>query len=113
MKIPNFEANIQPPTHILTQEHCNVATPNTAVGIFSGPDTHNAEDLKTCTRILDVYEYHLIKKTRLTYNQQILRTMDHGLVRKNQESYSLIEKENGKLMDEIQDLEGELTPVSF
>ncbi|GFT97025.1 nucleic-acid-binding protein from transposon X-element [Trichonephila clavipes] len=75
------------------------------------PTPPNAEDLKTCTRILDVFEYHLIKKTRLTYNQQILRTMDYGLVRKNQESYSLIEKENGKLMEEIQDLEGELTLI--
>ncbi|GFX44728.1 transposon Ty3-I Gag-Pol polyprotein [Trichonephila clavipes] len=66
----------------------------------------NAEDLKTCSRILDVFEYQLIKKTRLTYNQQILFTMDNGLVRKNQESYDLIERENGKLMEEIQDIEG-------
>ncbi|GFU93491.1 hypothetical protein TNCV_2200691 [Trichonephila clavipes] len=65
----------------------------------------NAEDLKTCSRILEVFEYQLIKKTRLPYNQQILFTMDNGLVRKNQESYDLIEKENGKLMEEIQDLE--------
>ncbi|GFX16691.1 putative RNA-directed DNA polymerase from transposon X-element [Trichonephila clavipes] len=36
--------------------------------------------------------------------------MDNGLVRKNQESYDLIEKENGKLMEEIQDLEG--LPIS-
>ncbi|GFW18309.1 hypothetical protein TNCV_4008481 [Trichonephila clavipes] len=71
----------------------------------------NAEDLKTCSRILDVFEYPLIKKTRLTYNQQILFTMDNGLIRKNQESYDLIAKENGKLMEEIQDLEGELTLI--
>ncbi|GFT96115.1 hypothetical protein TNCV_3225411 [Trichonephila clavipes] len=71
----------------------------------------NAEDLKTCSRILDVFEYQLIEKTRLPYNPQIVFTMDNGLVRKNQESYDLIEKENGKLMEEIQDLEGELTLI--
>ncbi|GFT42679.1 nucleic-acid-binding protein from transposon X-element [Trichonephila clavipes] len=67
----------------------------------------NAEDLKTCSRILDVFEYQLIKKTRLTYNQHILSTMDNGLIGKNQESYDLIEKENEKLMEEIQDLEAD------
>ncbi|GFX16684.1 nucleic-acid-binding protein from transposon X-element [Trichonephila clavipes] len=67
--------------------------------------------LKTCSRILDVFEYQLIKKTRLPYNQQILFRMDNGLVRKNQESYDLIEKENGKLMEEIHHLEGELTLI--
>ncbi|GFU32423.1 hypothetical protein TNCV_337921 [Trichonephila clavipes] len=68
-------------------------------------------NLETCSRIFDVFEYQLIKKTRLTYNQQILFTMDNGLMRKNQESYDLLEKENGKLMEEIQGLEGELTLI--
>ncbi|GFV31553.1 hypothetical protein TNCV_695201 [Trichonephila clavipes] len=75
------------------------------------PPPPNPEDLETCSRILDVFEFQLIKKTRLTYNQQILLTMDNGLMRKNQESYDLLVKENGKLMEEIQDLEGELTLI--
>ncbi|GFU59789.1 hypothetical protein TNCV_4343451 [Trichonephila clavipes] len=37
--------------------------------------------------------------------------MDSGITRKNQENYSLIEKENRKLMEEIEDLEGELTLI--
>ncbi|GFV15631.1 hypothetical protein TNCV_4836571 [Trichonephila clavipes] len=37
--------------------------------------------------------------------------MDNGFVRKNQENYNLIEKEIEKLMEEIQDLEGELTLI--
>ncbi|GFT39195.1 hypothetical protein TNCV_2897181 [Trichonephila clavipes] len=79
--------------------------------IETDPTPPNAEDLNTCTRILDVFEYQLIKKTRLTSNQHILYTMDSGITRKNQENYSLIEKENRKLMEEIQDLEGDLTLI--
>ncbi|GFX71880.1 hypothetical protein TNCV_1443041 [Trichonephila clavipes] len=71
----------------------------------------NAEDLKTCSRISDVFECQLVKQARLTYNKQILYTMDSGFVRKNQENYNLIEKEIEKLMEEIQDLERELTLI--
>ncbi|GFX46596.1 hypothetical protein TNCV_4550351 [Trichonephila clavipes] len=71
----------------------------------------SAEDLNTCRRLLDIFEYQIIKKSRLTANQHILYTMDSGITRKNQENYSLIEKENKKLMEEIEDLEGELTLI--
>ncbi|GFS67465.1 hypothetical protein TNCV_1610441 [Trichonephila clavipes] len=75
------------------------------------PPPPSPEDLETCSRILDIFEYQIIKKSRLTANQHILYTIDSGITRKNQENYSLIEKENRKLMEEIEDLEGEMTLI--
>ncbi|GFW38922.1 hypothetical protein TNCV_1818631 [Trichonephila clavipes] len=46
------------------------------------PPTPNPEDLETCSRILDVFEYQIIKKSRLTANEHILYTMDSGITRK-------------------------------
>ncbi|GFX71982.1 hypothetical protein TNCV_3330861 [Trichonephila clavipes] len=72
------------------------------------PPPPSPEDLAKCSRILDIFEYQIIKKSRLTANQHILFTMDSGITRKNLENYNLIEKENRKLTEEIEDLEGEL-----
>ncbi|GFV24885.1 hypothetical protein TNCV_883531 [Trichonephila clavipes] len=75
------------------------------------PPPPSPEDLEKCSRILDIFEYQIIKKSRLATNEHILYTMDSGITRKNLENYSLIEKENRKLMEEIEDLEGELTLI--
>ncbi|GFV68377.1 hypothetical protein TNCV_1612891 [Trichonephila clavipes] len=74
----------------------------------TNPPPPSPEDLAKCSRILDIFEYQIIKKSRLTANQHILFTMDSGITRKNLENYNLIEKENRKLTEEIEDLEGEL-----
>ncbi|GFT31343.1 hypothetical protein TNCV_607871 [Trichonephila clavipes] len=75
------------------------------------PPPPNPEDLEKCSRILDIFEYQIIKKSRLAANQHILYTMNSGITRKNLENYNLIEKENRKLTEEIEDLEGELTLI--
>ncbi|GFT58582.1 hypothetical protein TNCV_1250471 [Trichonephila clavipes] len=75
------------------------------------PPPPSPEDLEKCSRILDIFEYQIIKKSRLAANQHILYTMDSGITRKNLENYNLIEKENRKLTEEIEDLEGELTLI--
>ncbi|GFV19634.1 hypothetical protein TNCV_478601 [Trichonephila clavipes] len=75
------------------------------------PPPPKPEDLEKCSRILDIFEYQIIKKSRLAANQHILDTMDSGIIRINHDNYSLIEKENRKLTQEIEDLQGELTSI--
>ncbi|GFV13679.1 hypothetical protein TNCV_5009611 [Trichonephila clavipes] len=70
-----------------------------------------AEDLTTCSRLSDVFEYEIIKESRLAHTQQILVMMDTGILRKNQENYDLMEKEVENLTAEMQDLKGELTLI--
>ncbi|GFX39349.1 hypothetical protein TNCV_3860721 [Trichonephila clavipes] len=74
------------------------------------PPPPKPEDLEKCTRILDTFEYQIIK-SRLAANQHILDTMDSGIIRINPDNYSLIEKENRTLAAEIEDLQGELTLI--
>ncbi|GFV70682.1 hypothetical protein TNCV_3842591 [Trichonephila clavipes] len=62
-----------------------------------------AEDLAICSRMSDVFEYQIVKRSRLTQTEQLLELMDSGVLRKNQ-NYDLMIKEVENLTAEIEEL---------